>query len=65
MNAEKIEETKDKCSEETKSDELARIDGVPDGGFRAWLQVVGTFCIYLNTWQVLFGLSNWPSRAPN
>lgn len=26
------------------------VDAVPDGGFRAWLQVAGTFCIYLNTW---------------
>jgi len=27
-------------------------DAVPDGGFRAWLQVAGTFCVYLNTWFV-------------
>ena len=23
---------------------------IPNGGFTAWLQVVGAFCIFLNTW---------------
>ena len=23
---------------------------IPNGGFKAWLQVVGAFCIFLNTW---------------
>lgn len=26
----------------------------PDGGFQAWLQVAGSFCIFLNTWSVSF-----------
>lgn len=23
---------------------------VPNGGFAAWLQVVGAFCLFFNTW---------------
>lgn len=23
---------------------------VPNGGFKAWLQVAGAFCLFLNTW---------------
>lgn len=25
---------------------------IPDGGFFAWLQVAGAFCIFFNTWFV-------------
>ena len=25
---------------------------IPDGGFFAWLQVAGAFCIFFNTWYV-------------
>lgn len=25
---------------------------IPDGGFFAWLQVAGAFCIFFNTWCV-------------
>lgn len=25
----------------------------PNGGFKAWLQVLGAFCIFLNTWWVI------------
>ena len=24
--------------------------GFPDGGLKAWLQVLGAFCIYFSTW---------------
>ena len=24
----------------------------PNGGFNAWLQVAGAFCLFLNTWYV-------------
>ena len=27
-------------------------DKIPDGGFFAWLQVAGAFCIFFNTWFV-------------
>ena len=27
-------------------------DKIPDGGFFAWLQVAGAFCIFFNTWYV-------------
>lgn len=27
-------------------------DKIPDGGFFAWLQVAGAFCIFFNTWSV-------------
>ena len=26
---------------------------VPDGGFLAWLQCFGAFCVYFNTWGLL------------
>ena len=40
--------TKEKSAEtsQTSSDEI------PDGGFFAWLQVAGAFCIFFNTWFV-------------
>lgn len=25
-------------------------DGIPNGGLRAWLQVLGSFMVFLNTW---------------
>ena len=25
---------------------------IPDGGIKAWMQVMGTFFIFFNTWQV-------------
>ena len=30
----------------------------PNGGLRAWLQVVGAFCIFLNTWYAAVGYSS-------
>ncbi len=27
--------------------------GPPDGGFQAWLQVAGAFCLYFNSWLVV------------
>lgn len=31
----------------------ANVDVIPDGGLVAWLQVVGTFFCYFNTWGVI------------
>lgn len=28
----------------------ATLNETPNGGFRAWLQVAGAFCLYFNTW---------------
>ena len=39
--------------EEELADTLkASSDEIPDGGFFAWLQVAGAFCIFFNTWFV-------------
>lgn len=32
-------------------------DSIPDGGRIAWLQVLGTFFIFFNTWYVVSPLS--------
>ena len=37
--------------EDEKGEHTTRTDDIPDGGFRAWVQVASTFCIYLNTWS--------------
>ena len=52
MSQNEIENTHADPEAEEKSDEQTQSHTVPDGGFRAWLQVAGTFCIYLNTWSV-------------
>jgi hypothetical protein len=28
------------------------IEAIPNGGLRAWLQVIGTFILFFNTWFV-------------
>ena len=38
--------------EAEEGESTTQTDEVPDGGFRAWVQVASTFCIYLNTWFV-------------
>lgn len=35
------------CATSTK-----QLSGIPDGGVRAWLQVLGSFMIFFNTWCV-------------
>ena len=31
---------------------------IPNGGFNAWLQVAGSFCLFFNTWYASPGLTN-------
>lgn len=43
-------EEKDAHESTEPSTKQALIPKAPDGGLRAWLQVLGGFVIYLNTW---------------
>lgn len=35
---------------------------LPDGGLRAWLQVLGAFFMYFNTWGKLFNIPHETTR---
>jgi hypothetical protein len=35
---------------ETTANSKETLNETPNGGFRAWLQVAGVFCLYFNTW---------------
>ena len=54
MGEEKFAEVLADGSPEENEHASRPADAVPDGGFRAWLQVAGTFCIYLNTWSARY-----------
>ena len=43
---------KDYTQEEPAKTGQTSSDQIPDGGFFAWLQVAGAFCIFFNTWFV-------------
>ena len=40
------------ATEEATETLEASSNKIPDGGFFAWLQVAGAFCIFFNTWFV-------------
>lgn len=50
INATKVE--KGHAREEAAATLEASSNKIPDGGFFAWLQVAGAFCIFFNTWFV-------------
>ena len=43
---------KDYTKEVSAETSQKSLDKIPDGGFFAWLQVAGAFCIFFNTWFV-------------
>lgn len=48
--------------DEESPPQLKSADGIPNGGLRAWLQVLGSFMVFLNTWYAFLAhsiLSYW------
>ncbi len=50
IDASQMEKSQGK--EEPAETVQAHSTNIPDGGFFAWLQVAGAFCIFFNTWYV-------------
>lgn len=48
-----IDATRNQAEPESPKNEASGPPPPPDGGFEAWSQVAGGFCLFFNTWGIL------------